>query len=205
MKEVGRIPGYESTVTGDVQTGFVITTEQPHARGDGVFWSEVSGTMGTNQDGKRPESITVNLFANGEKIDSKAVKADAEGNWKYSFKNLPKYADGQLISYTVTEDAVPEYTAEISGTTIINKYQPGKTSISVIKAWEDGNNQDGLRPTDIKVQLYADGSKQGEEVTLNAGNQWSYTWSGLDEMKSGQKISPTLLEGSTERLPATTP
>ena len=192
VKEVGRIPGYESTVTGDVQTGFVITNshtpELTNISGEKI-WDD-----GDNQDGKRPESITVNLFANGEKIDSKAVKADAEGNWKYSFKNLPKYANGQLISYTVTEDAVPEYTTEISGTTIINKYQPGKTSISVIKAWEDGNNQDGLRPADIKVQLYADGSKQGEEVTLNAGNQWSYTWSGLDEMKSGQKISYTVKE-----------
>ena len=192
LKEVGRIPGYESTVTGDVQTGFVITNshtpELTNISGEKI-WDD-----GNNQDGKRPESITVNLFANGEKIDSKAVKADAEGNWKYSFKNLPKYADGQLISYTVTEDVVPEYTTEISGTTIINKYQPGKTSISVIKAWEDGNNQDGKRPTDIKVQLYADGSKQGEEVTLNAGNQWSYTWSGLDEMKSGQKIVYTVEE-----------
>ena len=192
VKEVGRIPGYESTVTGDVQTGFVITNS--HTPEGTEFSGQKIWDDGNNQDGKRPESITVNLFANGEKIDSKAVKADAEGNWKYSFKNLPKYADGQLISYTVTEDAVPEYTAEISGTTIINKYQPGKTSISVIKAWEDGNNQDGLRPTDIKVQLYADGSKQGEEVTLNAGNQWSYTWSGLDEMKSGQKIVYTVEE-----------
>ena len=192
LKEVGRIPGYESTVTGDVQTGFVITNshtpELTNISGEKIWDDE------NNQDGKRPESITVNLFANGEKIDSKAVKADAEGNWKYSFKNLPKYANGQLISYTVTEDAVPEYTAEISGTTIINKYQPGKTSISVVKAWEDGNNQDGKRPADIKVQLYADGSKQGEEVTLNAGNQWSYTWSDLDEMKSGQKISYTVKE-----------
>ena len=192
LKEVGRIPGYESTVTGDVQTGFVITNshtpELTKISGEKI-WDD-----GDNQDGKRPESITVNLFANGEKIDSKAVKADAEGNWKYSFKNLPKYADGQLISYTVTEDAVPEYTAEISGTTIINKYQPGKTSISVIKAWEDGNNQDGKRPTDIKVQLYADGTPEGEEIALNAGNQWSYTWSGLDEMKSGQKISYTVKE-----------
>ena len=192
VKEVGRIPGYESTVTGDVQTGFVITNS--HTPEGTEFSGQKIWDDGNNQDGKRPESITVNLFANGEKIDSKAVKADAEGNWKYSFKNLPKYANGQLISYTVTEDAVPEYTTEISGTTIINKYQPGKTSISVIKAWEDGNNQDGKRPTDIKVQLYADGSKQGEEVTLNAGNQWSYTWSDLDEMKSGQKISYTVKE-----------
>ena len=192
LKEVGRIPGYESTVTGDVQTGFVITNshtpELTNISGEKI-WDD-----GDNQDGKRPESITVNLFANGEKIDSKAVKAGAEGNWKYSFKNLPKYASGQLISYTVTEDVVPEYTTEISETTIINKYQPGKTSISVVKAWEDGNNQDGKRPADIKVQLYADGTPEGEEITLNAGNQWSYTWSGLDEMKSGQKIVYTVEE-----------
>ena len=192
VEEVGKIVGYDTVISGEAKTGYVITNshtpELTNISGEKI-WDD-----GNNQDGKRPESITVNLFANGEKIDSKAVKADAEGNWKYSFKNLPKYANGQLISYTVTEDVVPEYTTEISGTTIINKYQPGKTSISVIKAWEDGNNQDGLRPTDIKVQLYADGSKQGEEVTLNAGNQWSYTWSGLDEMKSGQKISYTVKE-----------
>ena len=192
LKEVGRIPGYESTVTGDVQTGFVITNshtpELTNISGEKI-WDD-----GDNQDGKRPESITVNLFANGEKIDSKAVKADAEGNWKYSFKNLPKYANGQLISYTVTEDAVPEYTAEISGTTIINKYQPGKTSITVTKAWEDFNDHNGIRPSEIKVQLYADGEAQGEEITLNAENQWTHIWTDLDERKAGELIDYTVKE-----------
>ena len=192
LKEVGRIPGYESTVTGDVQTGFVITNshtpELTNISGEKI-WDD-----GNNQDGKRPESITVNLFANGEKIDSKAVKADAEGNWKYSFKNLPKYADGQLISYTVTEDVVPEYTTEISGTTIINKYQPGKTSITVTKAWEDFNDHNGIRPSEIKVQLYADGEAQGEEITLNAENQWTHIWTDLDERKAGELIDYTVKE-----------
>ena len=192
VKEVGRIPGYESTVTGDVQTGFVITNshtpELTNISGEKI-WDD-----GDNQDGKRPESITVNLFANGEKIDSKAVKADAEGNWKYSFKNLPKYANGQLISYTVTEDAVPEYTTEISGTTITNKYQPGKTSITVTKAWEDFNDHNGIRPSEIKVQLYADGEAQGEEITLNAENQWTHIWTDLDERKAGELIDYTVKE-----------
>lgn len=92
VKEAGRIPGYECTVNGDVQTGFVITNshipEKTEISGEKI-WDDAE-----NQDGKRPESITVNLFANGEKIDSKVVKEDAEGNWKYSFKNLPKYANG---------------------------------------------------------------------------------------------------------------
>ncbi len=59
-----------------------------------------------NQDGKRPESITVNLFADETNLKSQSVSADADGNWSYSFTDLPKYANGQEITYTVTEDAV---------------------------------------------------------------------------------------------------
>ncbi|MEN0207097.1 Cna B-type domain-containing protein, partial [Staphylococcus aureus] len=42
-----------------------------------------------NQDGKRPEKVSVNLLANGEKV--KAVDVTSETNWKYEFKDLPKY------------------------------------------------------------------------------------------------------------------
>ena len=192
VKEVGRIPGYESTVTGDVQTGFVITNS--HTPEGTEFSGQKIWDDGNNQDGKRPESITVNLFANGEKIDSKEVKADAEGNWKYSFKNLPKYANGEPIIYTVTEDTVTDYTTEVTGTTITNKYQPGKTSITVTKAWEDFNDHNGIRPSEIKVQLYADGEAQGEEITLNAEKQWTYIWTDLDERKAGELIDYTVKE-----------
>ncbi len=192
VKEAGRIPGYECTVNGDVQTGFVITNshipEKTEISGEKI-WDDAE-----NQDGKRPESITVNLFANGEKIDSKVVKEDAEGNWKYSFKNLPKYANGEQINYTVTEDTVTDYTTEITGTTIINKYQPGKTSVTVTKAWEDFNDHNGIRPSEIKVQLYADGEAKGEEITLNAESQWTYIWTDLDERKAGELIDYTVKE-----------
>ena len=192
LKEVGRIPGYESTVTGDVQTGFVITNshtpELTNISGEKI-WDD-----GNNQDGKRPESITVNLLANGQKTDSKVVKADKEGNWSYTFQNLPKYANGEPIIYTVTEDTVTDYTTEVTGTTITNKYQPGKTSISVTKAWEDFNDHNGIRPADIKVQLYADGEAQGEEITLNAENQWTHIWTDLDERKAGELIDYTVKE-----------
>ena len=192
LKEVGRIPGYESTVTGDVQTGFVITNshtpELTNISGEKI-WDD-----GDNQDGKRPESITVNLLANGQKTDSKVVKADKEGNWSYTFQNLPKYANGEPIIYTVTEDTVTDYTTEVTGTTIINKYQPGKTSITVTKAWEDFNDHNGIRPSEIKVQLYADGEAQGEEITLNAEKQWTYIWTDLDERKAGELIDYTVKE-----------
>ena len=74
--------------------------------------TEISGTKTWNdaedQDGKRPESITVRLLANGIEKDSQIVKADEAGSWTYKFTDLPKYEAREEIVYTVTEDAVPD-------------------------------------------------------------------------------------------------
>ena len=160
--------------------------------------TEVSGTKTWNdaedQDGKRPESITVRLLANGIEKDSQTVKADEAGSWTYKFTDLPKYEAGEEIVYTVTEDAVPDYTTEISGYDITNSYAPGKTSVTVTKAWVDNNNRDNHRPDAIKVQLKADGVNSGEEITLNAENNWTYTWSDLDQKKAGKDIAYTVEE-----------
>ena len=147
-----------------------------------------------NQDGKRPESIIVNLLANGEIAASQNITADEAGNWTYSFENLPKYEAGKEIVYTVTEDAVADYTTEITGYDITNSYAPGKTSVTVTKAWADNDDRGGHRPKEIKVQLKADGENSGEEITLNAENKWTYTWSELDEKKAGKDIVYTVEE-----------
>ncbi|MEK1419532.1 Cna B-type domain-containing protein, partial [Limosilactobacillus fermentum] len=60
----------------------------------------VSGTKtwkdNDDQDGKRPDSIKVNLLANGKVVQSKTVKAS--DNWKYSFTNLPEFENGKKIT-----------------------------------------------------------------------------------------------------------
>ncbi|MBP3831690.1 MAG: Cna B-type domain-containing protein, partial [Clostridia bacterium] len=111
-----------------------------------------------NQDGIRPDSITINLLENGTKKDSIIVKADEEGNWKYEFINLPKYINDKEVSYTVTEDAVTGYTPATTGNaeegyTITNTHNVAKTEVSVTKVWEDNDDQDGIRPESITVQL----------------------------------------------------
>ena len=54
---------------------------------------EIAGTKTWNdnndQDGIRPTSITVNLFANGEKVKDQKVTPDGNGNWNYKFEKLP--------------------------------------------------------------------------------------------------------------------
>ena len=190
VKEVGEVTGYTSEISGDAQTGYVITNthtpETTSVEGQKV-WDDAD-----NQDGKRPESITVRLLADGKETAVKEVTA--ADNWAYSFTELPKFADGKEIVYTVKEDVVADYTTTINGTTITNSYKPGKTSITVTKAWVDNDNQDGIRPESIKVQLYAGDAAQGKEVTLNAENKWTYTWNDLDEKKGGKDIVYTVRE-----------
>ena len=160
-----------------------------------------------NQDGLRPASITVHLLANGEKVQTATVSGEGE-TWSHTFSILPVYKKGQKIIYTVTEDTVANYSTAIDGTTITNTYKPGKTSLTVTKKWADANNQDGLRPKTIKVQLYADGQKLGKEVELSEDNKWSYTFSDLDEKKDGKTIQYTVKEtkvpeGYTQTVEAT--
>ena len=145
-----------------------------------------------NQDGVRPASIMVNLLANGEVVDS--VDVTAEDDWTYRFKNLPKYEAGEEIVYTVTENAVPDYTTEIEGTNITNHHTPGQTSVTVTKNWQDAQNQDGKRVEVIEVQLTADGEAVGNPVVLNPENNWTHTWAGLDEKVAGKTIVYSVVE-----------
>ncbi|QKI00159.1 Cna B-type domain-containing protein [Streptococcus gallolyticus] len=179
--------GYTSSVDGTTITN----THTPET-------TEVSGTKtwadNDDQDGKRPASITVNLLANGTVVDTKTVTAD--DNWSYSFTDLPKYDNGNEITYTVTEDTVADYTTTYDGYNITNSYTPGETSITVTKVWDDNNDQDGIRPDAIQVQLYANGEKSGDVITLTVADNWTYTWTGLAEKANKKTITYTVEEVS---------
>lgn len=147
-----------------------------------------------DQDGKRPAAITVDLLADGVKIQSKTVTA-ADG-WKYSFGNLPESKGGKKIAYTVAEEPVDGYTSAVDGSNITNTHKVERTSVSVEKKWSDASNQDGVRPSSVSVQLYANGKVSGDPVTLDAANGWKHTWSGLDRNASGKAIVYTVKEVS---------
>ncbi len=145
-----------------------------------------------DQDGKRPAAITVDLLADGVKIQSKTVTA-ADG-WKYSFGNLPESKGGKKIAYTVAEEPVDGYTSAVDGSNITNTHKVEKTSVSVEKKWSDASNQDGVRPSSVSVQLYANGKASGDPVTLDAANSWKHTWSDLAKNAAGKAIVYTVKE-----------
>ena len=186
------VDGYTTSIEGNITEG--ITIRNTHVPETVAISGSKAWDDANNQDGKRPDSITINLLADGKPVDSKTVKADANGSWNYSFKDLPKYVNGKEIVYTITEDAVEDYSTVINGYDVTNSYTPSKTSVTVTKAWDDAKNQDGKRSSGIMVQLYADGKASGEPVELKESNNWTYTWSELPEMKAGQTIVYTVDE-----------
>ncbi len=155
-----------------------------------------------NQYNRRPTSITVNLLANGIKIDELTVTADGSGNWNWTFTDLPKYENGTEILYTFTENQVDEYDTTYSDDTteITNTFNPGTVSVTVNKAWNDDESYNH-RPESIEVELLADGVETGQTLTLNEGNSWTGSFTGLDKYNtSGAEVVYTVAEITDEAL-----
>ena len=144
-----------------------------------------------DQDGKRPESITVRLFADGTEVTSKTVTAN--DNWSWSFTGLDKYNSGTEIVYTISEDTVADYTTVVNGYDVTNTHTPEKTTITGSKTWNDNGDQDGKRPESITVRLFADGTEVTSK-TVTANDNWSWSFTGLDKYNSGTEIVYTISE-----------
>ncbi len=74
------------------------------------------------------------------------------------------------------------------------------TQVSVEKVWEDENNQDGIRPESIEVQLYknVDGEEESMgdnyKVTLDESNNWTHTWENILAKENGKDVTYTVKE-----------
>lgn len=64
-------------------------------------------------DEVRPESVTIFLFANGEKIET--IELSKENDWTYTFKELDVYENNKEIEYTIDEQDVGGYKKSITG------------------------------------------------------------------------------------------
>ena len=229
VDEVDVPDGYESSTegsatvdgeTGDVE-GFTITNSHELERVNVTVTKEWDDA--DNQDGIRPESVTVRLLANGEPVEIPAPEAPApeppalgapksadsgeyieatlseDNNWTYTFEDLLKYNDGEEVEYSVEEVDVPEgYEASVTGDvaqgiTVTNSHTPETVSVSVTKVWADANDQDGIRPEFVTVRLLADGKDTGKTIKLNGG-AWEGTFEDLPKNAAGVEIVYTVEE-----------
>ena len=121
---------------------------------------------------------------------------NAENSWTAKFAQVDVKKDGTRIKYEVKSTEKEGYTVSVSGNildeeglTLNYKHVPATVNISAKAAWNDAKNQDGIRPTDTLVQLYADGEVLGDKAVLESGKSWTKTWTELPKYKAGKEIA----------------
>lgn len=205
------VNGYTYKIEGDANTGFIVTNEHISAVTNVVvnkYWEDTA-----NQDGVRPDSVAVTLSGS----DGKTYKATLTKDTGFSktFEDLPVFFNnGTKITYTVTEDAVNGYTGKITTDdtgyilSITNTHAPETIRKTVTKTWDDGNDRDGIRPANIKIELYGtDGTRRTQYLTKD--NHWSYSFENLPKYQNeGTIILYTIkeeaVEGYTQKSVTTT-
>ncbi|MCP1103361.1 hypothetical protein M2454_002774 [Aequitasia blattaphilus] len=157
---------------------------------------------------QRGDEVTFQLFYRVEpdgqwtKKSDRTQTAKAENSWTAVFENLPvKNAAGQIFEYKAEEIKIENqgikdqkgYGYEVGDFALYDSedYKGSITnslllrnSITVEKIWDDGDNQDGIRPAEVTIRLTQVGSSnEPVEVELKEENQWKYTWDNLPKYK----------------------
>lgn len=172
-----------------------------------------------NQDGIRPTATEytgmVHLMK-GENADNEVegvvpvVTDNGNGTYTVKYTGLPKKENGTDIQYSVKEDILDGYKADTytvkNGETITNTHDVGTTYISITKAWSDGNNQDGKRPSASQfasmVKLYRDNDVEVKGVTPvvedNLDGTYKISYENLPKNSNGQPIEYSIKEENVD-------
>ena len=136
-----KVNKYTTVITNaqDSATDFIITNSHvPEMMSIPVVkrWND-----NNDANDRRPGSITVYLYANGEATGEK-LRITARNGWVGEFENLPVYANGKAITYSVREKSMYFYSGAVStnpngGFIITNTYttSPGTGDSSNIGLW----------------------------------------------------------------------
>ena len=159
-------------------------------KADGLGGTELAGAtlQILNTDGTKVDEWTTN--GNTHKVDLLAGE--------YIFRET-KEPDGYVKvldirfkvddsgNVTITSNPNEQDTARADGSklTVADKKVPiVYKSLTVKKEWELYGHQESEIPENVQVQLYENGVKSGNPVTLNKSTGWTYTWQQLDSKKT---------------------
>lgn len=148
-----------------------------------------------DRDGKRPQSVTVHLYADGQDTGKSAVLSDAN-NWQASFGSDDGLCvlndEGDTIAYSVKEETPEGYLADVRMNptdtgyefTVTNKHRAETVEIAGRKIWDDANDAAGKRPKEVKINLYADGELvKSKTVKAQDSSEWGYSFGSLPKYR----------------------
>ena len=153
-----------------------------------------------DRDRKRPNSVTVRLYANG-KPECKTLTLDENNKWEGEFGDIPySDANGDKINYTIKEDSVtgyndiltaPSYQDGYAVFNLTNKHEPENISIKGEKTWDGGS----YRPEKVTIGLLANGKLiRSIDVRPDEQGLWKYSFDNLFKYEDGKAIKYELDE-----------
>lgn len=174
------LDGYVSKITGNMNTGFVITNTNTETVDIPVEKSWI---------GPKADQVMVALYADG-KDTGQSLTLSEENEWKAVFDGLSQYdsEDGHEISYSIQEKELPNYTVSIEGDMVsgfvLTNTNVSKRNITVSKKWI---GQEGKSAT---IYLKQDGQRvQTVRLTQECGWQYEFKDLVMYDVKDGHAIS----------------
>ncbi len=214
-----RLFGYDEAAENSGRTEVYISNTKVWENGQRVGGHDQNLSGGSYEDGKADgdklqytDGYKDNAFDYSYKINGDWMKADEAPNdgWVNGVREVRKVCQycGYTEEYTEKQSAPEEkktsanqeekktYTESTEqAAPIVNT-----TNVAVGKVWQDGDNQDGIRPAGISVQLYRNGEPYGNPVTLNEENSWWYRWDYLDTESSWTVDELNVADGYTKTI-----
>ena len=134
----------------------------------------------------------------------------------YVYKIVESKSESSVITFdstewtytvVVTDDhegaLVAEWTYATADTTgksaaFTNSYSRGVVKVDGKKNWQDNNDADGVRPKQITIRLYADGTEV-DHVTVTEKDDWKYSFESLPKYnKDNKEIEYTIGEDAVD-------
>lgn len=170
-------------------------------------WQKADGTVDTGSHNDITVTLTRTDKATGQ-VDaswSKEITLSSGNNWTYIYPDTSKTVEpddplddnytyavkednvpsGYNVSYTDRKDGKETNTGFTSGDTVVITNKQETNWLKVTKVWQYDEGADtSAQPTEIKVHLYkidnGEGVPTGWSLGLNAGNNWSGTFTNLN-------------------------
>lgn len=159
---------------------------------DDVKWGGYENANGKNPSWSfnSPDENTIGKIAYDE-VDVQNGTYGVKFNVDIYRLTSDSYQDILLVYPYDPGDSIPEPDQEV-------------TNITVTKKWDDEDNRDGKRPTEITVTLYADGVASQTATFGGTGNEWTYQFTDLPIKNSdGTTIEYTVKENAIEGYEST--
>ena len=137
-----------------------------------------------SDEDNHPSDMHLYIYSTGENNHA----TDLSG---YDFDNG---AYQNLLGVTGYYEDIEQQKQEVE---MVNKYSTETTKVDVQKIWEDWDDCDKVRPTEIVVSLKADGVVI-RKATLSAKAGWKYTFENLPVFDKAHRIVYTISEETIE-------